>query len=102
MSIPWKIKKTDFRDAAYKIHKAFHSIRKDNSLEDIESVLRKNNINIFENERYISKVWIRLTLPFAYIVCSLIILTMPIKYMITGKCGYTWPGLHNWLTSLGL
>lgn len=61
----------------------------------------KTHIDVFTEEEEKVQFWIRLTAPFALITWALLILSMPFKFMITGKATYNkLPFIERWFDKL--
>lgn len=63
--------------------------------------LDNTKLDFYESEQATTPLWIRLTLPFAFIIALVLFLGMPINYIITGRWGYKIVWLKNWLSALG-
>jgi hypothetical protein len=46
-------------------------------------------------------MWIRLTMPLGLLLIFLMLITSPIKFMITGTWGYRIEWISNWLGAMG-
>jgi len=74
---------------------------KNTSVEEIEDKLSSiTNGLIFEEERTKVNPLIRLTLPFAFLLYLLMLITLPIKFILTGTWSYRSKFLTNWFNSL--
>lgn len=61
------------------------------------------NVNFYTEEESPVKLIMRLTLPFAVILMLIMFITLPIKFLITGKWRYDFSGraiIINWWRSL--
>lgn len=67
----------------------------------ITSQLRGSKLQFYEQERIATPIWKRLTLPLGLIVMLALLILTPINYIVTGKWGYKWAWLTNWLRALG-
>jgi len=48
------------------------------------------------------KFWLRLTFPLAFILLLLMFVSIPFKFILTGKWLYEYNGIYNWFKALHL
>ncbi len=100
MAFYWRLRKKDYYFTAIELQKRLRGL-KNSSVDDIENDLRGTNLQFYYTESVSASLWIRLTLPFAFIVMIGLIIFMPINFMITGRWGYKWESLTNWFRAVG-
>jgi hypothetical protein len=100
MATFWRLQKQDYFFAAIELKKRIPELEQCDA-EYLTSKLRGSNIQFYKTEKRETPLLIRLTLPFAIILFSVLFLLLPIKYVITGRWGYKVEWLQNWLRSLG-
>ena len=71
------------------------------SAEHISDHLRGTDLEFYYSERVETPFYIRLTMPFCLIVMIIFLILSPLNYIVTGKWGYRWVWLSNWVTSVG-
>jgi len=74
-------------------------------LEEVQDRLRELKLEYFARQRIATNPWVRLTLPLGLLVVLLLLISLPIKFMITGAWEYNLKKnlpLYNWLEYLGL
>lgn len=97
----WRLRKKDQYFTALELKKVIPQL-KSCDVETIEDHLRDLDMEFYQTEKIKSPIWIRLTLPLAFIIMIVLYILMPINYIITGHWGYKYESLTNWLRSLGL
>lgn len=73
--------------------------------EELCDRFRKLKMTFYYEESTPVKLWVRLTLPFAIILMALMLLTLPIKFILTGTWSYSLGQnnrILNWIRALGL
>ena len=72
--------------------------------EEMRDRWRKIKVDLYQEKQEPVEKWIRITLPFGVIVLTLMVFSIPFKFMITGEWGYnTRKGkMYNWLRKLGI
>lgn len=85
--------------------KILNATRRKSDRYDVDSEMFANILSGLDIEFYDSKptavpVWIRITLPFAFILAALMILFLPINFIITGFWGYKITWVTNWFRAL--
>lgn len=68
--------------------------------DEIESRVNGSNLIFLKKEKKTVHPLMRLTLPFAGITMLILFIGLPINFIFTGKWGYRWNWLGNWLTAL--
>lgn len=96
----WEIKKKDYHWTAMELKKLLPEL-KNSDLDLITHRLRGSGLGIVRERSIPRPAWVRITLPFGIIVMLLLLITSPIKFMLTGTWGYQWQWLTNWFRSLG-
>lgn len=86
MSNFWEIKKQDYYWTAIQLRKHLPQLQ-GVSAEDIADSLRGSGLGIVVQKSKPIPFWVRLTLPFGLIFILLLLVTLPIKFMITGTWG---------------
>lgn len=97
----WKLKRKDYFSVAMDLKRVLPEL-KGLLAEDIEARLHKTDLEFYQETKVKAPFLIRLTLPFSFLTVVILFILMPFKYIITGKWGYEWVPLTNWLRSLGL
>lgn len=100
MSNFWKIEKKDYYWTAIELKKYLPQL-KSSSVDDIVDDLRGSGLGVIKQSSVPKPFWIRLTLPFGILFFIVLIITLPIKFMITGTWGYKCQWLTNWFKALG-
>jgi len=100
MKFYWYKRKIDYFSVAMELKKVIPELKVSTS-DHIEDCLRGSGLEFYRVTNKKVPVFIRLTLPFAAITFVVLFLTLPIKFMVTGKWGYDNERLRNWFTSLG-
>jgi len=97
-------RKIDYWWAASKIKDVIPELKNNKNIptEHISSHLKGTNMVFFEEEKKPVKIWMRFTLPFYVIFCTILIVSMPIFFIFTGKWGYDFNWAYNWGKSLNL
>lgn len=84
---------------AIQIRKVFPELKL--TTMDIEERLDELDFEFYEDVKVKTPFWIRLTLLPAFVVMAVLFFAMPINYILTGKWGYKFNWLSNWLRALG-
>ena len=100
MSNFWEIKKRNYYWAAIELKKHLPQL-KGTSVDEITSHLRGSGLGIVSEYSKPKPFWVRLSLPFGLILMLLLLITLPIKFMLTGTWGYKWEWMSNWFRALG-
>jgi len=100
MSKFWEIKTEDYYWTASELQKHIPELRKMQT-DDVVNYLRGSGLFIVRKKLVESTFWIRFTMPFALVVLIFLLLITPIKYIITGKWGYSNQSIANWFRSVG-
>ena len=100
MSNFWEIKKRDYYWTAMELKKHLPQL-KDVLTDDIADHLRGSGLGIVIEKRKPSPLWARLALPITLIFILLLLITLPIKFMITGTWSYQSERLSNWFKASG-
>lgn len=100
MKTYWRLTRMDYHQAAWRLKDILPELKKTYSDEIVDN-LRGSDLQFYYVEKAKSPIWIRLTLPIALIVMLTLFILMPVNYMITGRWGYKYEPLTNWLRSLG-
>mgnify|MGYP001455934434 CR=1 FL=1 len=101
MKFYWNKRKTDYYFVAIELKKRIPEL-KSVDVDYIESNLMGTGLEFYRISKKEVPLSIRLTLPFAIITFIVLFVTSPIKFMITGKWGYSNEALRNWFNSLGM
>lgn len=96
----WQIKKKDYYSTAIELKKRLPWL-KSVDIDEITDHLRGSGLGFVKEESVKTPYWMRLTLPFGLIFILLLLITSPIKYMVTGTWGYKVQWIANWLKALG-
>jgi len=96
----WELKTLGEFYGALTLRDAFPEL-KNLSVDDITDSLSTNDIVILQETRKPVPLLVRLTFPFGVVALLLLIITLPLKFMITGSWHYKWMGLNNWFKALG-
>lgn len=96
----WKIRMKENFWAAMELKRVLTQL-KNVSSEDISDCLRRSNLKIYEETKVNSNIFIRITLPFAFVAMIIMFCLLPINFMLTGSWRYKINWLSNWFTSLG-
>jgi hypothetical protein len=100
MSNFWEIKKRDYYWTAIELKKYLPQL--DGVETDrIVDHLRGSGLGIVSQRSKPKPFYIRLTLPFGLIFILLLVITLPIKFMITGTWNYEKQWMSNWFKALG-
>lgn len=73
--------------------------------ETLEERFRLMGVMFYEAKRTPIKLWIRFTLPFAALLFLIMLISLPINFLVTGRWTYSLsPSNHilNWFKSLGI
>ena len=100
MSTFWRLRKTDYYMTAIDLKKRIPELSKVDA-EYITSRLRGSNMEFYKRETVKTPFYSRLTLIPALVLMLVLFIFMPVNYIISGKWGYKWIWLKNWLNSLG-
>lgn len=100
MATFWRLKRKDFYFTAIELKRIFPELR-NSYTETIEGYLKTSNLEWYYKEKVKSPIWIRLTLPLAFVAMIVLFVLMPINYIVTGHWGYKYEPLTNWFRSLG-
>lgn len=96
----WRLKRKSHTSTAIELKRLLPEL-KNSRIDDIEYYLRRMDIQFYDDEKIQSPIWIRLTLPLAFMVMGTLFILLPVNYIITGQWGYKYEPLTNWLRSLG-
>ncbi len=97
----WRLTKKDYYGVAIELQKHLPQL-KSTYCEEIAFRLKGCNIEFYYTEKAPIELWIRLTMPFAFIVIVFLWLWLPFNFLITGYWRYKSIPLTNWLTKLKL
>ena len=100
MSGFWKIKKLDYYSTALELKKYIPEL-KESYIDHIVDHLRGSGLSIIKEQQVKQSIWIRLTLPFAIVFLFLLLITSPLKFIITGRWSYRVLWISNWFRSVG-
>ena len=95
----WRITKRDYYWTALELKKCIPEL-KNVDADDITDHLRGTGLGIVSTESVPKPFWVRLSLPFGLILLVFLLITSPIKFMLTGTWGYKVQWLSNWFTAL--
>jgi hypothetical protein len=96
----WQIKTADYYWTARELKQYLPEL-KHSDTEDIVSRLRGSGIFLVRKQAVKRPMWIRLTMPLGLLLIFLMLITSPIKFMITGTWGYRIEWISNWLGAMG-
>lgn len=96
----WRITKRNEYWAAIELKKNIPELKRLNT-DDIAQRLRDANLSIITEQIESVPFLVRLTLPFGLILFGLLLISLPIKFMLTGTWGYKVQWLSNWFKALG-
>lgn len=67
-----------------------------------ENIIENGHFYIFEDKKYQSNIWLRLSIVFYPIVWLLLFIGLPINYIVTGRWGYNrkWNFIINWIDKI--
>jgi hypothetical protein len=74
---------------------------KDAEFDVVIDNLRGSDLTVYKSEKVSTAWYVRFTLPFALVFLCILFLSLPVKYMVTGKWEYEFKWIHNWFTALG-
>lgn len=100
MAFYWKVRKLDYFMAAIELKKIFNELSECDSAI-LSDKLRGSHLYFYRQDKEKTPIWIRFTLPFAFVLLLLMIVFMPISYIITGEWGYKNKFVLNWMNKLG-
>ena len=100
MSNFWEIKKRNYYWTAFELKKHLPQL-KGTSIDEITSHLGSSGLCILSEYSKPKPFWVRLSLPFGLIFMLLLLITLPIKFMLTGTWHYKWEWMSNWFRALG-
>ena len=83
--------------------KVFPELNKLDS-EELCDRLRKLNMEFYYEENTPVKFWVRITLPLAIVTFLVMLISLPFKFMLTGRWGYSMGKknrIYNWFKALG-
>ncbi len=96
----WRITKRDYYWTALELKKILPELKQSFS-DDIADNLRGSGLGFVSEESVPKPFWIRISLPFGLILLVFLLITSPIKFMVTGTWGYKVQWLSNWFKALG-
>lgn len=71
--------------------------------EELSDRFEQLNLEFYTEEKKPTPALIRITLPLAVVVIIIMVIGLPIRFMITGRWGYSFGKsniIHNWLRAL--
>lgn len=96
----WEITKRDYFWTAIELKKHLPQLE-GTSTDDIVDNLRGSGLGIVSQKSKPNPFWVRLSLPFGLVFILLLIITLPIKFMLTSTWQYKVYWMSNWFKALG-
>lgn len=100
MSKFWEIKIKNYHETALELKNHIPELNMC-SIDDIVLCLRGSGLFVIKKQQITYPIWIRFTLPFAFIFLILLIISLPFKFMFTGNWNYRVQWINNWFYALG-
>ena len=100
MSKFWEIKKLDTYSTAIELKHHLPMLEK-YSTDDIVDHLRGSGLHLIKEQKTETKIWVRFTLPIAFVVFLIMLLSLPIRFMFTGSWYYDNQKIANWFRAVG-
>ena len=101
MKIYWRLKEKNTYFAAIELKRVIPELKNVN-IDSLDDHLRGSDLEFYYREKKSVPLLVRLTLPVAIVLWILLFVTMPLKFIITGKWGYNIVWFMNWYNALGL
>jgi hypothetical protein len=96
----WEVEKADEFTVAAKLEKVIPELKNVSRFELVDH-LRGSGLIFLTKESKPKSFWIRMSLPFGLVVALFLLITLPIKFMVTGRWHYNYLPLQNWFRALG-
>jgi hypothetical protein len=96
----WEVKTENYYSTAFELKNKIPELSKID-VEVLESHLRRSGLQMVRKKSVKTPFWVRFTLPLAFTVLLILLITLPIKYMVTGSWYYKNEKLMNWFRSVG-